>query len=151
MAKLTLDDLRKLRDEKKKTMSRRSAEGKRGEVVIGMGTCGIAAGAKAVFDAFIDEMNKAGIEDIVIKQTGCMGLCFSEVFPSLKSQNQLSAFLDRSVKLTVRGAIPLDTFTEKPAIGLGSIRHTQEWLIFSVPFPATTSTVWFPGRAVLFV
>jgi len=78
MAKLTLDDLRKLRDEKKKSMSQRSAEGKRAEVVIGMGTCGIAAGAKAVFDAFLDEMEKAGMADVTIKQTGCMGLCFSE-------------------------------------------------------------------------
>ena len=45
MAKLTLNDLRKLRDETKKSMSQRSADGKRAEVVIGMGTCGIAAGA----------------------------------------------------------------------------------------------------------
>lgn len=78
MAKLTLDDLRRLRDEQKKAMSRRDAEGKRAEVVIGMGTCGIAAGAKAVFDAFLDEMDKAGVTDVAIKQTGCMGLCFSE-------------------------------------------------------------------------
>lgn len=78
MAKLTLDDLRKLRDEKKKSMTQRDAQGKRAEVVIGMGTCGIAAGAKAVFDAFLDEMNKAGITDVTVKQTGCMGLCFSE-------------------------------------------------------------------------
>jgi NADP-reducing hydrogenase subunit HndB len=78
MAKLTLNDLRKLRDETKRNMSQRSAEGKRAEVVIGMGTCGIAAGAKAVFDAFLDEMSKAGIDDVTIKQTGCMGLCFSE-------------------------------------------------------------------------
>ncbi|MDK2857837.1 MAG: NADP-reducing hydrogenase subunit HndB [Verrucomicrobiota bacterium] len=78
MAKLTLDDLRNLRDEKKRQMTQRSAEGKRGEVTIGMGTCGIAAGAKIVFDAFLDEMEKAGITDVTIKQTGCMGLCFSE-------------------------------------------------------------------------
>jgi len=78
MAKLTLDDLRKLRDEKKKSMNQRSAEGKSAEVIIGMGTCGIAAGAKGVFDALLDEMEKAGITDISIKQTGCMGLCFSE-------------------------------------------------------------------------
>ncbi|MBI9020901.1 MAG: (2Fe-2S) ferredoxin domain-containing protein [Verrucomicrobia bacterium] len=78
MAKLTLDDLRKLRDEKKKAMSQRNAEGKRAEVIIGMGTCGIAAGAKTVFDAFLDEMQKADITDVTIKQTGCMGLCFSE-------------------------------------------------------------------------
>jgi len=78
MAKLTLDDLRKLRDEKKKSMTQRDAEGKRAEVIIGMGTCGIAAGAKTVFDAFLDEMSQAGITDVTIKQTGCMGLCFSE-------------------------------------------------------------------------
>ena len=78
MSKLTLDDLRKLRDDKKKAMSQRDGEAKRGEVIIGMGTCGIAAGAKGVFDAFLNEMEKAGITDISIKQTGCMGLCFSE-------------------------------------------------------------------------
>jgi len=79
MSKLTLDDLRRLRDEKKKAMKQRDSEtDKRGEVIIGMGTCGIAAGAKDVFDAFLDEMEKAGISDISIKQTGCMGLCFSE-------------------------------------------------------------------------
>ena len=78
MAKLTLDDLRKLRDEKKKSMTQRDANGKRAEVIIGMGTCGIAAGAKIVFDAFLDEMEKAEISDVTVKQTGCMGLCFSE-------------------------------------------------------------------------
>jgi NADP-reducing hydrogenase subunit HndB len=78
MAKMTLDDLRKLRDAKKKTMTQRDAHGKRAEVIIGMGTCGIAAGAKTVFDAFLDELNKAGISDVTVKQTGCMGLCFSE-------------------------------------------------------------------------
>lgn len=78
MGKLTLDELRALRNSKKETMSQRDPEGKRGEVIIGMGTCGIAAGAKGVFDAFLDEMEKAGLNDILIKQTGCMGLCFSE-------------------------------------------------------------------------
>jgi NADP-reducing hydrogenase subunit HndB len=78
MSKLTLDDLRKLRDDKKKAMAQRDSEEKRGEVVIGMGTCGIAAGAKVAFDAILDEMEKLGMTDITIKQTGCMGLCFSE-------------------------------------------------------------------------
>jgi NADP-reducing hydrogenase subunit HndB len=78
MAKLTLDDLRKLRDDKKKSMNQRDAENKNAEVIIGMGTCGIAAGAKAVFDAVLDELNKADIHNVTIRQTGCMGLCFSE-------------------------------------------------------------------------
>ncbi len=78
MSKLTLNDLRKLRDDKKKAMTQRDAENKSGEVIIGMGTCGIAAGGKAVFDAFLDEFEKVGIQDVSIRQTGCMGLCFSE-------------------------------------------------------------------------
>lgn len=78
MAKLTLDDLRTLRDKQKKSMAQRDEGGKRARIIIGMGTCGIAAGAKAVFDAFLDEMDKADITDVTVKQTGCMGLCFSE-------------------------------------------------------------------------
>lgn len=87
MSKLTLDDLRKLRDDKKAAMAQRDSENKRGEVTIGMGTCGIAAGAKIVFDAFLDEMGKSGITDISIKQAGCMGLCFSEPTVEVSTDN----------------------------------------------------------------
>ena len=88
MSKLTLDDLRKLRDEKKKSMNQRDSDVKKsGVVTIGMGTCGIAAGAKVAFDAFLDEMEKAGITDISIRQTGCMGLCFSEPTVEVATDN----------------------------------------------------------------
>lgn len=86
MAKLTLEDLRKLRDEKKQAMNQRDAEGKTAQVIIGMGTCGIAAGAKAAFDAFLDEMEKTGVTSASIKQTGCMGLCFSEPTVEVKME-----------------------------------------------------------------
>lgn len=86
MAKLTLDDLRKLRDEKKQAMNQRDADGKTAQVIIGMGTCGIAAGAKAAFDAFLDEMDKTGVTHATIKQTGCMGLCFSEPTVEVKME-----------------------------------------------------------------
>jgi NADP-reducing hydrogenase subunit HndB len=79
MAKMTLDQLRKLREEKKDDMSRREVEGKEIQVIVGMGTCGIAAGAKAAFDAImkaVDAQNLAG--SVVIRQTGCMGLCHVE-------------------------------------------------------------------------
>ena len=46
MAKMTLEELRKLRDEKKKALNKRDVEGKNAQIVVGMGTCGIAAGAK---------------------------------------------------------------------------------------------------------
>lgn len=77
MAKMTLEELRKLRETKQKELSRRESDKSR-KVIIGMGTCGIAAGAKQAFDAFLDECSKQNLDDVVIKQTGCMGLCYSE-------------------------------------------------------------------------
>ncbi|MBN2162192.1 MAG: (2Fe-2S) ferredoxin domain-containing protein [Pontiellaceae bacterium] len=78
MAKMTLDELRKLREEKKKQMTQRDSNDKSAQIIIGMGTCGIAAGAKDAFDAFLDELESHNITDTKISQTGCMGLCFSE-------------------------------------------------------------------------
>ncbi|MBN1500737.1 MAG: (2Fe-2S) ferredoxin domain-containing protein [Spirochaetes bacterium] len=84
MAKLTLDDLRKLRDSKKNEVSKRDTEGKEIEVIIGMGTCGIAAGAKETMDAFLDEIDKEGLKNVAIKQTGCMGFCTYEPTVEIK-------------------------------------------------------------------
>jgi NADP-reducing hydrogenase subunit HndB len=79
MAKMTLEDLRKLRDSKKTDLRRRDAEGKEIQVVVGMGTCGIAAGAKVTLDAFIKSLDDNNLVDsVLVRQTGCMGLCHSE-------------------------------------------------------------------------
>ena len=79
MAKMTLDELRKLRDTTKTDLKRREAEGKEIQIIVGMGTCGIAAGAKVTLDAFLKELddNKL-VESVMVRQTGCMGLCHSE-------------------------------------------------------------------------
>ena len=79
MAKMSLDDLRKLRDTKKGDLRKRDAEGKEIQVVVGMGTCGIAAGAKQTLDAFITGLDANNLTDtVIVRQTGCMGLCHSE-------------------------------------------------------------------------
>lgn len=78
MAKMTLEELRNLREAKKKEMTQRDGDDKSAQIIIGMGTCGIAAGAKEAFDAFLDELSSHEIKDTRITQTGCMGLCFSE-------------------------------------------------------------------------
>ena len=44
-------------------------------VVVGMATCGIAAGARPVLNAFSQEVVKRGLKDVMVKQTGCIGLC----------------------------------------------------------------------------
>jgi NADP-reducing hydrogenase subunit HndB len=78
MAKLTLADPRKLREEKQKVMDMRDSSNKDVQVIVGMGTCGIAAGAKDTFTALIDALTEKGLTNVLVRQTGCMGLCHSE-------------------------------------------------------------------------
>jgi len=79
MAKMSLDDLRKLRDTKKTDLRKRDAEGKEIQIIVGMGTCGIASGAKVTLDAFIKALDENKLVDsVLVRQTGCMGLCHSE-------------------------------------------------------------------------
>ncbi len=78
MGKMTLDELRALRAEQKTKLSRRSVRNTDVEVIVGMGTCGIAAGAKETLDAFIRELDENGIKTVRVTQTGCMGLCYVE-------------------------------------------------------------------------
>jgi NADP-reducing hydrogenase subunit HndB len=79
MAKMTLDDLRKLRSQVQSELKRRDSEGKSIQVIVGMGTCGIASGAKLILDKFITLLNEKGIaENAIIRQTGCMGHCENE-------------------------------------------------------------------------
>lgn len=78
MAKLTLEDLRKMRGEKQKAMELRDASNKDVQVIVGMGTCGIAAGAKDTFTTLVNTISDKGLTNVLIRQTGCMGLCHSE-------------------------------------------------------------------------
>ncbi len=79
MAKMSLEQLRKLREDKRQDLSRREVEGKEIQIIVGMGTCGIAAGAKQTFDELVKAVDESGLGDrVVIRQTGCMGLCYVE-------------------------------------------------------------------------
>ncbi|HHV93795.1 MAG TPA: (2Fe-2S) ferredoxin domain-containing protein, partial [Firmicutes bacterium] len=73
----SLDELRKLREKAQEAIRlREQIDGTK--VVVGMGTCGIAAGAREVMLAIIDELQKKNITDVVVTQTGCAGLCEKE-------------------------------------------------------------------------
>ena len=79
MAKLTLDELRKMRETTRMDIVRREAEGKEIQVIVGMGTCGIAAGAKATLDTFLGSLDEHKlVETVMVRQTGCLGLCHAE-------------------------------------------------------------------------
>ncbi len=45
-------------------------------IVVGMATCGIAAGARPVLSAFVEAVNREGLSDsVTVSQTGCIGIC----------------------------------------------------------------------------
>lgn len=86
MAKMTLAELKALRESGKKDMDRRLSEGRTIEIIVGMGTCGIAAGGKATLSAFSEEISSLDIQGVLLKQTGCMGLCHAEPTVEIRMQ-----------------------------------------------------------------
>ncbi len=71
----TLAELAAIREKTKKSIVLREESDDNIRVVIGMATCGIAAGARPVLAAFIDEINKRGLKNVTVTQTGCIGVC----------------------------------------------------------------------------
>ena len=70
----SIADLEKIRQKTLSAVNLRH-EGKGTRIVVGMATCGIAAGARPVMTAFIDEVGKRNLLDVVVAQTGCIGMC----------------------------------------------------------------------------
>ena len=73
----TLEDLKKLREKLQADAQIRHADGIR--IIVGMGTCGIAAGAREVMTAVLDEIAKRELKNVTVHQTGCIGMCEKEV------------------------------------------------------------------------
>lgn len=77
MAKLKVEDLKKIKESMKGTVNLREGT-HRIKITVHMGTCGIAAGARKVMDALLDKLNKSGATDIILTASGCAGLCNHE-------------------------------------------------------------------------
>ena len=71
----SLAELQALRDKGKSNMGIRADDSGNTRVVVGMATCGIAAGARPVLAAFTDEVARRGVSNVTIAQTGCIGIC----------------------------------------------------------------------------
>ena len=77
MPKLTIEDLKRIRDRARKTTALREGETAI-KITVHMGTCGIAAGAREVMDALLEELAQSERQDIRAVTSGCMGMCSSE-------------------------------------------------------------------------
>ena len=71
----SLAELAALREQMKASMNMRQEDSDKIRVVVGMATCCIAAGARPVLGAFVDEIAKRNLNNITVTQTGCIGIC----------------------------------------------------------------------------
>ena len=75
----TIEELMAIRENAKKKMTVREDTGDEAvRIVVGMATCGIAAGARPVLNAFVDEIAKRDLKGVTVSQTGCIGMCQDE-------------------------------------------------------------------------
>ena len=71
----SLEELRAIRERMQKQIDLRENSEDNIRVVVGMATCGIAAGARPVLTAFLEEVAKRELKNVTVTQTGCIGVC----------------------------------------------------------------------------
>lgn len=71
----TLAELEAIRDKARAQMSVRNGNHDGVRILVGMATCGIAAGARPVLNALVEEVNKRHLANVSVTQTGCIGMC----------------------------------------------------------------------------
>jgi len=125
MAKLTLDELRQKRAEAQKTVYLREGAF-RGKVIVHMGTCGIAAGARGIVAAFLDEVERTGSHDIQVTTSGCAGLCSKEPMATVEMRDaapvRYGELTAEKVKKIFKNHIVGGTAAAEYALGFGSER-----------------------------
>ena len=84
--KLRIQDLAKIREKARTLANIREGQG-RAKVTVHTGTCGIAAGAREIMDAVLDEMKKK-ITDVIVTTSGCAGLCNREPMATVELKDQ---------------------------------------------------------------
>ena len=74
----SLEELKAIRERMQSQMGVRDENSKQTRVVVGMATCGIAAGARPVLNKFAELVQERGLKDVMVTQTGCIGICMYE-------------------------------------------------------------------------
>ena len=72
----SFEELLAIKNKMQDKVALRQTAGNNTRIVVGMATCGIAAGARPVLNAFVEGINEAGLaESVTVTQTGCIGIC----------------------------------------------------------------------------
>ncbi len=123
MAKLTISDLKKIKEKHQSTFTLREG-GYRAKVTVHMGTCGIAAGARSIVNALMEEIDKSGISDIIVTTSGCAGLCSREPMVTVEIVNnppvKYKELTDEKIREIFKEHIVGGKIVDKYALVIGS-------------------------------
>jgi NADP-reducing hydrogenase subunit HndB len=87
MPRLSIEDLKKIREDSKATLTLRSGQA-RAKITVHMGTCGISAGAREVMGALLKEIEKLNLTDVIVTTSGCAGLCSREPMATVELKGE---------------------------------------------------------------
>jgi len=87
MPKIKLDDLDSISEKIKRIILLREGAG-RARVIVHMGTCGIAAGARPVMNAVMEEIEALDVKDVILTISSCAGLCSREPMMTVELQDE---------------------------------------------------------------
>lgn len=123
MAKLKIEDLQRIKQEHKASFTLREG-GYRVKVTVHMGTCGIAAGAREIMSALMDEIEKSGATDIITTTSGCAGLCSREPMTTIeildKPPIKYGDLTDEKIRKIFKEHIIDGNVVEQYALAIGS-------------------------------
>ncbi len=113
----SLAELQAIRDKARENMGIREDKANAVRVVVGMATCGIAAGARPVLSTFVEEVAKEKLSEIIVGQTGCIGICqyepVVEVFePERGKTTYVNMTAEKAIKVVHKHLIGGEVVTE---------------------------------------
>lgn len=123
----SLEELAAIRDRMKDTVKTRESAHDTTRVVVGMATCGIAAGARPVLNEFTKKIVEENLFDVLVTQTGCLGLCQYEPVVEVYIQGQEKVTYvkmtpdkaDQVVAQHLKGGKPVTEYTIGAVSGAG--------------------------------
>lgn len=87
MPRIKIDDLNRISEEIRRTTLLRDGDS-RAKITVHMGTCGIAAGARGIMNALLDEIQQKNIKDVIVTTSGCAGLCSKEPMATVEIKGE---------------------------------------------------------------
>lgn len=125
MKKLKIGDLEKIREKIQRTSDLRQGKA-RARVTVHMGTCGIAAGARGIMTALMEELEKKKIKDVIVTTSGCAGFCSHEPMATVEVKDSPPVkyvdLTNEKIKKILNEHILHGTIVTEYALAVGSER-----------------------------